>query len=256
MGMQTRFIVNSNRVIARDVLRMRLLGDTRRIARPGQFVQVAVPGFYLRRPISVCEWKPGMKGHVEIIYKVVGRGTQAMSRMEEGAALDLLTGMGNGYDLDLAEVGGSQAPLLVGGGVGAPPLYGLCKRLLAIGMKPIVVLGFGSCSDAFLWKEFEDLKVMTQLFTLDGGMGKRGLVTEGMKELRGKYDYVFACGPEPMLQTVHQLAQEAEVCGQYSFEERMACGFGVCMGCSCRTRYGNKRICKDGPVMLGEEILW
>ena len=251
-----RFTVHCNKVIAREVFRMRLLGDTRRIIKPGQFVQIAVPGFYLRRPISVCEWQPGERGHMEIIYKVVGRGTRALSWMEAGAALDLLTGLGNGYDIDPAGVRDSQTPLLVGGGVGAPPMYGLCKRLLAIGKKPLVLLGFGAGLDAFLWKEFETLEVPTHLYTLDGALGKRGTVTDGMKALRGKYDYVFACGPEPMLRAVHRMGQEAGICGQYSFEERMACGFGVCMGCSCRTRYGNKRICKEGPVMRGEEILW
>jgi len=251
-----RFKVHGNQVIAREVFRMHLLGDTRRIVKPGQFVQIAIPGFYLRRPISVCDWQPGEQGYMEIIYKVVGRGTRALSQMEAGLALDLLTGLGNGYDLDMAEVSGSQTPLLIGGGVGVPPLYGLCKRLLAIGKRPVILLGFGAGLDAFLWREFEALEVPTHLYTLEGDMGKRGLVTEGMKVLRGRYDYIFACGPEPMLRAVGRIGREEGVRGQYSFEERMACGFGVCMGCSCRTRYANKRICRDGPVMHGEEILW
>ena len=252
-----RFTVNSNQRIAQGVFRMDLAGDTRDILRPGQFVQVALPGFYLRRPLSVCDWRPGERGTLELIYKVLGQGTQAMSLTAPGSELDLLTGLGNGYDMDgLEDVRASQAPLLVGGGVGTPPLYGLCKGLLALEKEPTVVLGFNTEAEAFLEREFTDLGVRALLCTADGSKGLKGFVTQGMEELQGKYDYVFACGPEPMLKAVHTLAQAAGVPGQYSFEERMACGFGVCMGCSCETKYGSKRICKDGPVLRGEEIRW
>ncbi len=252
-----QFIVDSNYPIAPSVYRMRLLGDTRNITKPGQFVQVTVPGFYLRRPISVCDWRPMEKGTLDLIYKVVGQGTEAMATWQPGQETDLLTGLGNGYDADeLEDTRVCQAPLLVGGGVGAPPLYGLCKRLLAIEKQPTVILGFNTESEVFLEKEFQELGVKTLICTLDGSKGVEGFVTDGMREVAGKYDYVFTCGPEPMLKAVHTLSLTAGVKGQYSFEERMACGFGVCMGCSCQTKYGSKRICKDGPVLRGEEIIW
>ncbi len=252
-----RFTVETNGNIAQGVYRMELTGDTRGIARPGQFVQVSLPGFYLRRPLSVCDWEPGEQGTLTLIYKTLGQGTLSMSRLEPGETLDLLTGLGNGYDPEgQEEVRASRAPLLVGGGVGTPPLYGLAKGLLALGKKPKVALGFNTAEEVFLDREFEALGLPVTLCTLDGSAGEKGFVTRGMEELAGKYDYVFACGPEPMLKAVHALAESMGVPGQYSFEERMACGFGVCMGCSCETKYGSKRICKDGPVLRGEEIRW
>lgn len=252
-----RFRIDTNQSIAQGVFRMGLSGDTRGILRAGQFVQVALPGFYLRRPLSVCDWRSGEEGSLELIYKVLGQGTLAMSRFLPGQELDLLTGLGNGYDMDgFQDVRGSQAPLLAGGGVGTPPLYALCKGLLARGKKPTVVLGFNTAQEAFLTKEFGDLGVPVILCTADGCAGQKGFVTQGMAGQAGRFDYVFACGPEPMLKAVHSLAQAAGVPGQYSFEERMACGFGVCMGCSCETKYGSKRICKEGPVLRGEEIRW
>jgi len=236
---------------------MELTGDTRELTRPGQFVQVALPGFYLRRPLSVCDWVKGEQGSLTLIYKALGQGTRQLGEMQPGDSLDLLTGLGNGYDVDgLPDVQACERPLLVGGGVGTPPLFGLCKALLVLGKKPVVVLGFGTADEIFLDREFADLGVSVHLCTLDGSAGRKGLVTLGMQELRGQFDYVFACGPEPMLRAVHAQAQESGIPGQYSFEERMACGFGVCMGCSCETKYGSRRICKDGPVLRGEEIRW
>lgn len=252
-----RFTVDSNEKLAPLVYRMRLRGDTRGIARTGQFVQVAVEGQYLRRPISVCDWRPGERGTLDLVYKVVGHGTEKMSRMVEGMSTDVLTGLGNGYDIDdLDEERVSQFPLLVGGGVGTPPLYALCKKLLAGGKTPVVVLGFNSADEVFLKREFEELGVRVILCTVDGSAGEKGFVTEGMRMLRGRYDYVYTCGPEPMLKAVHTVCEQDGVGGQFSFEERMACGFGVCMGCTCKTRYGAKRICKDGPVLRKEEIVW
>lgn len=252
-----RFIIQSQTRLTENVYHMRLQGDTRAISRPGQFVQVALPGFYLRRPISVCDWHGAENGMLDIIYKVVGHGTEAMSGYAAGMSLDLLTGLGNGYDVDrLDEVTVSQFPLLVGGGVGVPPLYGLCKRLLAACKKPSVILGFNRAEEVFWKREFEQLGVPVTVTTADGSMGVKGFVTDAMAGLGGQYDYVYACGPEPMLKAVWEVSQRNGVPGQFSFEERMACGFGVCMGCSCKTKYGAKRICKDGPVLRGEEIVW
>ncbi len=252
-----RFTVDDNDRLTPDVFRMRLRGEVSPNTMPGQFVQVALPGFYLRRPISVCDWLPGPNGFLDLMYKAVGQGTRAMSRIRPGAELDLLTGLGNGFDVDRQEkVRCSLKPLLVGGGVGAPPLLGLYKRLAAVGKKPVVVLGFATGRDALLAREFAEAGAQVAVCTLDGSSGTKGLVTDGMKGLHDRYDYVFACGPQAMLRAVHTESQAAGVAGQYSFEERMGCGFGVCMGCSCETKYGNKRICKDGPVLLGEEIIW
>jgi len=251
-----RFIVKENRWLTKDVLLMRLMGDTRSIVRPGQFVQIALPGFYLRRPISVCDWESGEEGSLTLIYKVVGHGTEAMSLMEEGTELDLLMGLGNGFDIQADEMQTVENPLLVGGGVGVPPMYGLCKRLVEMGKKPTMVMGFGK-EDEIFWKaEFEALGVRTIVTTIDGSVGVKGFVTDAMKQMPGEYDGVMCCGPEPMLKAVYDLCQPENIPGWYSFEERMACGFGVCMGCSCQTKYGSKRICKDGPVLRGEEIVW
>ena len=252
-----RFIVQTNQEIAPSVYRIRLLGDTRGITRPGQFAQIAVPGFFLRRPISVCDWQPGENGVLDIIVKAVGHGTEALCGLSPGTALDALTGLGNGYDPGNPEdKQGDKAPLLVGGGAGIPPLYGLCKRLLKLGKKPAVLLGFNTEREVFLRQEFEELGVDCGLFTLDGSTGRKGFVTDGMREYEGRAGYVFTCGPEPMLKAVYALCESMGMDGQFSFEERMACGFGVCMGCSCKTRDGSKRICKDGPVLREEEIVW
>ncbi|NLO85058.1 MAG: dihydroorotate dehydrogenase electron transfer subunit [Clostridiales bacterium] len=252
-----KFTIVSNALIAPNVYSMRLCGDTRSIKRPGQFVQISVPGFYLRRPISICDWHAGEKGTLDLIYKVVGRGTEGMAELEVGQELDLLLGLGNGYDVDrLDEVTRTQFPLLIGGGVGVPPLYALCKKLVAGCKKPRVILGFNTAEEVFWKTQFEELGVQVIVTTVDGSMGTKGFVTAAMEELRGKYDYIYTCGPEPMLKAVYSICDQSGIHGQYSFEERMACGFGVCMGCSCETKYGSKRICKDGPVLLKEEIIW
>lgn len=252
-----RFIIQSHTPLTSNVYHMRLMGDTRGIARAGQFVQLRLPDFYLRRPISVCDWRAAEDGALDLIYKVVGRGTEAMCRYAPGMELDLLTGLGNGYDVDrLDEVTAAQFPLLVGGGVGIPPLYGLAKKLLAACKKPSVIMGFNTADEVFWKAEFERLGVPVHVTTVDGSMGVRGFVTDAMHAMAGRYDYVYACGPEPMLKAVWGECEKNDVHGQFSFEERMACGFGVCMGCSCRTKYGSKRICKDGPVLRREEIIW
>lgn len=251
-----QFTVIENTSLTINVYRMTLAGDTRGITRAGQFVQVQVPGFYLRRPISVYDWLPAENGSVTLVYKTLGRGTEAMSRLAQGATLDVLTGLGNGYDIDnIAEAKAAKAPLLLGGGVGVPPLYGLCKRLLAQGKTPTVVLGFNTASEILLQTDFETLGVRTLVATVDGSAGTKGFVTDAAT-IAGAFDYVYTCGPEPMLKAVYRLCEARGISGQFSFEERMACGFGACMGCSCQTKYGSKRICKDGPVLVKEEIVW
>ena len=230
-----------NRPLTPDVCEMRLTGDTSAIQRPGQFVNIALDGLFLRRPISVCDWT---EDALTLIYKVVGKGTAMMAGLRPGARLDVLTGLGNGFDMDACP----QRPVLIGGGVGAPPMYGLAKRLIGLGRQPMVILGFNRSSEIFYAGEFAALGVEVKLTTVDGSAGLKGFVTDAMPEDA----YVLCCGPEPMLRAVYGRAAG----GQFSFEERMGCGFGACMGCTCRTKYGNKRICKDGPVLKKEEIIW
>ena len=239
------YTVLENKKIAKDVFLMVLEGDTQYITAPGQFINILVEGFYLRRPISICDWDDKT---ITIIYKVVGKGTEAMAEMKAGKKLDILTGLGNGFTAKE----GSVRPLVIGGGVGAPPMYGVAKHLVAKGAKPIVILGFTSKDDVFYEEEFKALGCDVYVTTNDGSYGTKGFVTDVIKTLEG-YDYFYTCGPLPMLKAI---AQATECSGQLSFEERMGCGFGGCMGCSCQTLTGNKRICKEGPVLLKEEILW
>jgi len=252
-----QFILTKHEALTANVYRMTLTGDTSALTRPGQFVQVQVPGFYLRRPLSVYDWTPGQQGSVTLVYKTVGHGTEAMSHIPEGAAVDLLTGLGNGFQTaELPAAQASQHPLVVGGGVGVPPLYGLCKRLLQEGKRPTAVLGFNTREEIILRADFEALGIPTVVATVDGSEGVRGFVTDAMRTLPEPFDYVYTCGPEPMLKAVYALCGDLGISGQFSFEERMGCGFGACMGCTCKTKYGNKRICKDGPVLVWEEIIW
>ena len=242
---QETFEIISNRPLAENIYELLLAGDTSAIAAPGQFVNLRLDGFYLRRPISVCDWD---SGRLRLIYKVLGRGTAAMTAYPAGKTMDMLTGLGNGFDM--AKSG--DTPLLVGGGVGIPPLFGLAKRLVSAGKRPAAVLGFNTAPEIFLAKEFQALGIPVTLCTADGSAGIPGFVTEGMKQAKG-YSYLYACGPEPMLKAVWEAC---ETDAQLSFEERMGCGFGACMGCTCKTKYGHKRICKDGPVLEKEEIVW
>ena len=241
---QVFYRVTDNRRLAQDVYRMELEGDTTPLTRPGQFINIRIAGEYLRRPISVCDWN---ETELTIIYKVVGKGTEIMSRMEAGTVLDTLSGLGNGFDISKA----GDAPLLIGGGVGVPPMFGVCRELSKAGKTPAVILGFNSAADVFYREEFEALGAKVYVTTADGSDGVKGFVTDVMKDL--DYSYFFTCGPEPMFRAVEKIAKTS---GQYSFEERMGCCFGACMGCSCKTLYGNKRICVDGPVLEREEIIW
>ena len=233
-----------NTKIAKDIFKMILSGDTSEIKRPGQFINIKINNFFLRRPISVCDCD---RKSITIIYKVVGDGTKEMSKLEPGETLDILTGLGNGYDTSKS----GKYPLLIGGGVGIPPLYMLCKVLVSYGKNPQVILGFNSKEEIFYEKEFEDLGAKVYICTIDGSYGKKGFVTEIIKSLN--YTYFYTCGPILMFKAIEDVVKTS---GQYSFEERMGCGFGACMGCSCKTKYGNKRICKEGPVLEREEIIW
>ena len=242
---QSIFEIISNRELAPRTWEMVLAGDVSAITAPGQFVNIKLDGFFLRRPISVCDISDNT---LTIIYKTVGRGTEAMAGMGPGTRLDILTGLGNGYDL--AKCG--QRPVLIGGGAGVPPMYLLAKMLLAEGREATAILGFNSASEIFYEEEFKKLGARVIVATADGSYGVKGFVTDALKEVDG-YTHICACGPEPMLKAVYNACASS---GQFSFEERMGCGFGACMGCSCRTKYGNKRICKDGPVLEKEEIIW
>ena len=229
--------------IAKNTYLWVLDGDTSDITASGQFVNIKLDGFYLRRPISVCDVE-GDK--LTLIFKVVGEGTAKMAEASEGDEFLVLTGLGNGYDLSPS----GESPLLIGGGAGVPPMFNLAKRLLAEGKKPRAILGFGTADEVFFKDEFEALGVPVTVTTVDGTMGTKGFVTDAME---GGYTYFYTCGPEPMLKAIYD---KSETSGQFSFEERMGCGFGACMGCSCKTKYGNKRICRDGPVLVKEEIIW
>ena len=240
---QSIFKILSNTPLTSTVYKMVLQGDTSAITAPGQFVNIQLSGRFLRRPISVCDYDGST---LTILYKVVGGGTAQMAAMEEGQALDILTGLGNGYDLS---VSGSH-PVLLGGGVGVPPLYRLAKDLIAQGKTVSVVLGFNTASEVFYEDEFRAMGCDVTVTTVDGSYGVKGFVTDALPE---SYTYFYTCGPEPMLKAVYRASATS---GQMSFEERMGCGFGACMGCSCKTLTGYKRICKDGPVMRKEEILW
>ena len=237
------FTVTKNEKLTENVYRMVLRGDTEGI-RCGQFVNIRLSGLYLRRPISVCDLEGDL---LTLVYKVVGQGTEQMSEMEQGEKLDLLTELGNGYDTSLS----GDKPLLIGGGVGVPPLYLLCRKLVSEGKDPTVILGFNTKDEIFYEKEFITLGARVIVATVDGSYGVRGFVTNAMDGL--DYSYFYTCGPEPMLKAVYNATATS---GQMSFEERMGCGFGACMGCSCKTITGYKRICKEGPVMKKEEVLW
>ena len=240
----TVFEVLSNKKIAKNTFECVLGGDISDVTASGQFVNILLDGFYLRRPISVCDAEDG---RLTLIYKAVGKGTEKMSKMVGGEKLDLLTGLGNGYDLSLS----GDRPLLIGGGAGVPPMYMLCKKLIAEGKKCSVILGFGSKDEVFYEDEFKALGAEVLVTTVDGSYGIKGFVTDAMDKV--DYTYFYTCGPEPMLKAIYN---KSTASGQFSFEERMGCGFGACMGCSCETKYGNKRICRDGPVLVKEEIIW
>ena len=267
--------IQKNRMIAADMYEMvlqipRTAEDDAALqqVRAGQFINIRIKGFYLRRPISICDWSPE-EGTITIVYQIVGHGTEFMSRMKAGERLDILWPLGNGYQLTEGLTAGKSAcgsssdvrPLLIGGGAGVPPMAGLCRRLIAAGTEPAVILGFRDAEHAFFRDLFEEMGARVIITTEDGSTGLKGFVTDAARALLSEDESrscswnLFACGPEGMLRAVHRTLPE-EIPGQMSFEERMGCGFGACMGCSCETKYGSKRICKDGPVLERSEIIW
>lgn len=241
---QSIFKITENTRLTSDVYKMKLSGDVSEITSSGQFVNIKLNGLYLRRPISVCDCENGV---LTLVYKTVGKGTVQMAAMAVGEEIDVLTGLGNGYNTALS----GEKPVLLGGGVGVPPLYLLAKKLIADGKKVSVILGFNTESEIFFEEEFKMLGADVTVTTVDGSYGTKGFVTDALKDM--DYSYFYTCGPEPMLKAVYKATATS---GQFSFEERMGCGFGACMGCSCKTVTGYKRICKDGPVLEKEEILW
>ena len=238
------FFVTENKQIAENIYKMRLLGDTSDITKPGQFVNIKIDGKFLRRPISVCDIEGDA---LTVIYKVVGEGTEALSKKAVRETLEILTGLGNGYDTLVS----GNSPILLGGGVGVPPMYYLCKKLIGEGKSVTVILGFNKKEEVFLENEFKALGAKTIVATADGSYGEKGFVTDVLEKCN--YSYFYTCGPEPMLKAVYD---KAKTDGQFSFEKRMGCGFGACMGCSCKTITGNKRICKEGPVLTKGDIIW
>ena len=241
---QVILTVKENTQLTDSIYKMVLLGDTTEIKSPGEFINLEIPQLFLRRPISVCDYS---SDSVTIIYKVVGKGTEIMAKAKAGDSFDTLVGLGNGYD---AANSGEHA-LLLGGGVGVPPLYALAKKLISEGKKVTVVLGFNTAGEIFYENEFKEIGADVRVTTVDGSYGIRGFVTDAIADI--DYTYFYTCGPEPMLRAVYKATKTS---GELSFESRMGCGFGACMGCSCKTNFGNKRICKDGPVFKKEEILW
>ncbi len=241
---QSIFTITSNIPLTKTVYKMILSGDTSSITATGQFVNIKINDLFLRRPISVCDWD---EKSLTIIYKVVGEGTEKMADMKSGESLDVLTGLGNGYNTEKS----GNTPLLLGGGVGVPPMYALAKKLISEGKSVTVILGFNTKDEIFYEDEFKALGAEIYVTTADGSCGTKGFVTDVMKTLT--YSYFYTCGPMPMFKAIDAVAVTS---GQFSFEERMGCGFGACMGCTCKTKYGNKRICRDGPVLEREEIVW
>lgn len=235
--------VEENVSLVKGVYRMRLSGDCRAITKPGQFINIKLDGFYLRRPISVFD---SADDFVTIIYKVVGEGTELMATLPVGKKLDVLVGLGNGFDTSLS----GDKPVVIGGGVGVPPMYKLAKKLIAEGKSVTAILGFNTENEVFGVDDFKKIGCNVIVTTVDGTLGTKGFVTDALDL---DYSYTYCCGPHPMLKAVYGKSVKS---GQYSFEERMGCGFGACMGCTCKTKYGNKRICKDGPVLVKEEIIW
>ncbi len=241
---QSVYTIKQNIALTQTVYQMVLEGDTTALTAPGQFVNIQLEGKFLRRPISVCDYDDKT---ITLLYKAVGEGTEQMARMTEGQSLDVLVGLGNGFDT----VKSGETPVLIGGGVGVPPMYHLCKQLLMQGKSVQVILGFNTKDEIFYEEEFKALGASVYVTTADGSYGTKGFVTDVLKNLT--YTYFYTCGPMPMFKAIEATAVTS---GQYSFEERMGCGFGACMGCSCKTKYGNKRICREGPVLEREEIIW
>lgn len=241
---ELNFTIAENKKIAKDTMLMILSGETDDITASGQFINIKLEGKFLRRPISICDYD---ENSITIIYKIVGSGTKQLSLMKKGEILNVLSALGNGYDTSKS----GEKPLLIGGGVGVPPMYNLCKKLISLGKSVSVILGFNSADEVFFEDEFKDLGAEVFVTTVDGSKGKQGFVTDVMKDL--DYSYFYTCGPMPMFKAIENIATTG---GQFSFEERMGCGFGACMGCSCETKYGNIRICRDGPVLEREVIKW
>lgn len=242
------FVIEENRQVSPRTRFIRLRGDVDALGAPGQFVNISIPGKYLRRPVSVNRFFR-KENELHLLYNVVGEGTEILSEMQPGSQLDILVGLGNGFSIP----GNISHPLLLGGGIGAAPLLQLAYELVANGKKPVAVIGYNTEADSFgIEKELRDMGVASYVATVDGSVGTRGFVTDVIREKGLTFDYFYACGPMPMLRAVSALPVE----GELSLECRMGCGFGACMCCSLETVDGAKRICKDGPVFKKSELIW
>ena len=247
MKIQGLYTIVSNEALTTTTFKMIVSGCTKNISAPGQFVNIKLDGSFLRRPISICDWNDDT---ITLIYKVVGEGTKKMSEMVPGEKLDMLVGLGNGFSLDIPKM---KHPLLIGGGVGVPPLFALAKKLKEKGCRPTMIMGFNTAEEVFYFDEFKALEIETIVSTVDGSGGIKGFVTDAMEKSCVLFDYTFCCGPLPMLKAIYEATH---IDGQFSFEERMGCGFGACMGCTCKTNSGNKRICKEGPILFKNDIIF
>lgn len=243
---QGLFQIYSNTQVADKVYLMRLLGDTSGFFCPGQFADVALDGRFLRRPFAATEWD---SEGFSLIYKVVGQGTEQMTGLCNGDTLDILTGLGNGFDTSLCR----YSALIVCGGLGASPVFSLARQLVSEGRKVTVIMGFNKASDVFFVKEFESLGATVAVATMDGSVGIKGLVTDAIDALKPEFDCFYTCGPKVMMKAV---CEKLQAPGQASLEERMGCGCGICYGCTCNTTKGARRVCADGPVFDKEDIIW
>lgn len=249
MQIRNSYEILNNRRLTHKTWVMTLGGDTGAITAPGQFVNVAIPGKYLRRPISICDYSHE-RGEIVLLYDVAGEGTRMMSGMTPGQSLDILNGLGNGF----STASGARRPLLLGGGIGCAPLLALARALRNNGADPVAILGYNTAADSFgMDRWFGEIGVEAYVATVDGSVGTRGFVTDVIREKNIQGDYFHACGPMPMLRA---LCSSLDIPGEVSIESRMGCGFGACMCCSVETADGAKRICKDGPVFRKEELIW
>ncbi len=252
---QGKYLILSKKTLAKEIYDLTIFcPDVAEAAVAGQFVNVKVDGFMLRRPISICSIDKN-KGTLRIIFEVRGEGTKVMSQLAEGAMIDIVAPLGGrGFEMD-----GHETAVIIGGGIGNPPMLAVAENF---GKNATVISGYRNASAVILQEDFAATGAETILCTDDGSAGRKGFVTDALKEVLAskKPDVIYACGPNVMLRRIIEIAKENGVKCQVSLEERMGCGVGACLVCACRTiRDGNEyyaHVCKDGPVFNAEEVLF